>query len=157
MTPDLTSLIERVEGGVGPDMALARAVMTTVGGWHRITPTHARNRNGAYIAPEDWLGRTSGGSPILDSMHGTTMHRDVPDVVTSLDAVLALIEAKLPGWFGDVDLGATTPDSGGLYGARLFPPNEKNGFNIAGEATSPARALLAATLRVLQESRNADR
>lgn len=63
----------------------------------------------------------------------------------SLDAAVALCERVLPGWRGDLDLAPFEP--GDNCGARLFPP--KSITNIAGEAATPALALIAAVLRAL--------
>jgi len=75
-----------------PDRSLNRAVMIKFGGWHRVQPRFAGNRHGAYIAPQDWIGRHSDGSPILDSLHGTDLHRDVPELTSSTDVGIALCE-----------------------------------------------------------------
>lgn len=89
---NLTALIERLENADGPSRELDRAIQCGVGGWHRITPSHTRNKHGAFISPADWIGANSDGSPILDSLHGTTMHRDVPAVTASIDSAVALAE-----------------------------------------------------------------
>lgn len=69
---------------------------------------------------------------------------------TSLDAVERLIEEKMPGVFGVVDLGALPVDQP-LYGARLFSADWDPWKNVAANAASPARALLAAFLRAHKE------
>lgn len=67
------------------------AMLTSVLGWHRVTPSQARMKRGGWISPEDWLGEMSNGSPILDQMHGTTIHRDPPPWTTSVDSALTLV------------------------------------------------------------------
>ncbi|SFS42809.1 hypothetical protein [Brevundimonas viscosa] len=93
----MRELIERLEkaeaGSRELDGLLARRF-----GWHRVEPRHARNRAGGWIAPEDFMGLNSDGSPRLDSLHGTDIHRDPPRLSQSLDAALALAERVLPGW-----------------------------------------------------------
>lgn len=94
----LSEILERLEKAEGPSAALARQIQCTLGGWHRVEPRHCRGKHGAYISPDEWIGRDSDGAPILDSLHGTTMHRDVPDCTASLDAAVALVERVLPDW-----------------------------------------------------------
>ena len=85
------TLIERLEkAGEGSrelDGMLARHF-----GWHRVEPRFVRNKAGGWIAPEDFLGVNSDGSPRLDSLRGTDIHRDPPRLSQSLDAALALAE-----------------------------------------------------------------
>lgn len=66
-------------------------------GWHRVEPRHTRSKHGGWISPDDWIGSTGDGAPILDSLHGTTIHRDVPNYTSSIDAAVALMNAVLPG------------------------------------------------------------
>lgn len=91
---DMLELIARLEaakeGGRELDGLVARAF-----GWHRVEPRFARNKHGGWIAPEDFIGLYSDGSPKLDGLHGTTIHRDPPRLTTSLDAALALAERVL--------------------------------------------------------------
>lgn len=76
----------------GQDKSLSRDMQVTFGGWNRFTPSQVRRRHAAFIAPEDYIGRMSDGSPILDSLHGTTIHSEPPDVTIDLDATLAMVE-----------------------------------------------------------------
>ena len=131
------SLIERLEAAeVGSrelDCLLAREF-----GWHRVEPRFARNKHGAWIAPEDFMGVQSDGSPRLDSLHGTTMHRDPYRFTTSLDAALALAERVLPGWHWELDNVGGSP-----YAANLTNPVGR--FLICGDtevySTAPTTAL----------------
>lgn len=88
---DHTDLIRGLEeaeaGSASLDREIARAF-----GWHRVEPRHARNKHGGWIAPEDFMGVYSDGSPVLDSLRGTSIWRDPPTFTTSLDAALALAE-----------------------------------------------------------------
>lgn len=86
MTPDI---ITRLEAATEPTRELSRLVARAVG-WHRVEPRHAKNKYGAWIAPQDFIGVMSDGSPILDGLHGTTLYREPPDFTSSLDATLSL-------------------------------------------------------------------
>lgn len=141
----LTSLIEKLEKAEGPNRELDRAIQCGFGGWHRVTPSQARNKHGAFIAPEDWIGVHSDGSPILDSMHGTTMHRDVPPVTGSVDVALAFASRVLPGFGISID---THPVYGDWWDASIFNQMPMTIAN-ARKQTGPL-ALCLATLRALQ-------
>lgn len=81
------------------------------------------------------------------SLYGALVTNDiVPRVTSSLDALQTLLAVALPGWYGDLDVGASYAEDG-TFGARLFGPGEKNGRNFAGEGRTPALALTAAMLR----------
>lgn len=120
MEGDLPKLLERVKKATGPDRQIDRAIMRTIGGWHRVEPRFTHGKHGGWIAPADFIGTLSDGSPILDSLHGTSIHREVPEVSASLDAALALVEEKLPGcgvcfwrhpgsaWAGEIELSDET-------------------------------------------------
>ena len=89
-------LISRMEKAEGPSMELARIIQCQYGGWHRVTPSQLGKKHGGFIAPQDWIGQHSNGAPILDSLHGTDIHRDVPDCLSSIDAAVAFAERVLP-------------------------------------------------------------
>lgn len=97
MPAHYSALLTRLQQATAPSRELDRLIMCGIGGWHRITPSQARNKHGAFIAPEDWIGRHGDGSPILDGLHGTTMHREVPNVTGSLDACKSLLKRLSPG------------------------------------------------------------
>ncbi|MGO4673011.1 hypothetical protein AB4Z40_08935 [Bosea sp. 2YAB26] len=67
-----------------------------------------------------------------------------PGYTTSLDAVVSLIEAKLPGarWLA-VGYAGVKPDEASVSPVEDAP-------RLDAKAASPARALLAATLRALR-------
>lgn len=69
----------------------------------------------------------------------------LPRYTLSIDAALALVERKLPGWRGDIDTAPFEP--GDLCGARFFPPGKIT--NIAEQAATPPLAILAAILSAL--------
>lgn len=87
-------LITKLEAAEVPSQALDREIARIIG-WHRVEPRHHRSRGGkgkgGWIAPRDWLGAHSDGSPILDSLHGTTIYPDVPHFTTSIDAAMTLV------------------------------------------------------------------
>lgn len=68
---------------------------------------------------------------------------------TSLDAVVALLERVLPGWHGNVEVGAVLRDEAKAHSAVLIDPTENPDLFQQSEAKTPARALLAAVLRAL--------
>jgi hypothetical protein len=146
---DLLALASRVEGLTEPSKAMDRDIARIVG-WHRVEPRHHRNVHGGWIAPEDFLGVDSGGAPILDSLHGTTIHRDPPKLTASLDAVTALIAERLPGWSWSVSLSECGKHSAALMG-RSHPTNKNASSEQIGKpvGATPALALLAALLRAL--------
>lgn len=119
----IDELIERVERGTGADRELDGKIARALSG-----------------SKDHWF-------PFAG---GFTTEQTAPPLSGSLDAVLALIEEKLPGAFGDVDLGALPVDQP-LYGARLFSADWDPWKNAAAEAASPARALLAAFLKAHKE------
>lgn len=83
--------LEAGETGREVDGAVARAV-----GWHRVEPRfRVGGRRGGWIAPADFRGVHSDGAPILDSLHGTDIHRDPPRYTTSIDAAVTLVPE---GW-----------------------------------------------------------
>lgn len=93
----LRDLAEEVEGldGFSRDMNNRIAVAT---GWLRRTPSECGRRHGDWIAPGDHCGRDSKGRPVLrfDSLHGTEVHREPPNVTGSIDAAAKL----MPGRWG---------------------------------------------------------
>lgn len=82
-------LIAGLKKATGPSKEIDRRIAAVMG-WQRITPSQMRKKYGGWIAPEDYIGRMSDGSPICDSLHGTTIHRDVPDYTASIDAAMTL-------------------------------------------------------------------
>jgi hypothetical protein len=125
---DLTALIERVESGTGWDRELDGKIVRALSG-----------------SKDHWF-------PFSD---GFMTEHTAPELTGSLDAVIRLIEAKLPGW-GHCH--ATGWDADGRCGGFVSPGRTVDLTKaIMGQAGTPARALLSAALRAIQESRNADR
>jgi hypothetical protein len=131
-TPTLADRIEAAERG---DRELDRAIAVTQG-WRRVAPRFTRSKHGAWISPEDWIGEYASGQPILDGMHGTTMHREVPAYTTSLDAAMTLVCAER---FRRLEY------DGGTWWATLTGQKPC-------EAATPALALCAASLRAKEQS-----
>ena len=140
----LEELIAALEKSEGPSRALDRDIQCTVGGWHRITPSQGGGKHGAFISPDEWNGRDSGGRPILDSLHGTTMHRDVPPVTASIDAAVALVDRVIPGAFWKMSCGRLSIQEP-LYAIRLLFGSDE----ILGEAEGDSLpvTICLATLR----------
>lgn len=65
-------------------------------------------------------------------------------VTSSVDSALGLVERVLPGWEYCISKGLNEPAC-----ASISPANRVT--DACGEATTPALALVAATLRALQE------
>ena len=150
----LEDLIRKLETATGPTKELDRAIARLIG-WHRVEPRHARNRHGAWISPDEFLGVMSDGSPVISqSMDGTTMHRDVPDFTASIDAAVALAERVLPGHGRMGAKGRCTPQEP-LYGYQIYRSDIlDDGAEPAliGEAEHESEpiCLVLATLRALR-------
>ncbi len=118
---DLSALIERVESGAGSDRELDGKIVRALSG-----------------SIDHWFPFAGGFM---------TEHTS-PELTTSLDAVLSLIEAKLPGWRWLRKHPATMT----VYQPSDYYKSWSRHFD--GYSAQPARALLAAALRAIQESRN---
>jgi len=125
MTTTIDELIARVEQGEGVDRELDAQI------WLFATPgasrkaTHINHPKGPYTIDET-----------RDADHRLIT---VPCYTTSIDAVVALIEQKLPGSVWDVSsTGGAWINGGGIMDQEY------------GHAPSPARALLAAFLKSLR-------
>lgn len=153
----MSGLIERLEGAEKGSRELDREVARLFG-WHRVEPRHARNKHGGWIAPEDFIGLYSDGSPKLDGLHGTSIYRDPPAFTTSLDAALALAERVLPGWYwraGRTPMGHWHHGRytyGWAHMSRTDASNCDRGDEATGWAETPALALCAAILRAHEAS-----
>ena len=132
---DLSALIERVESGTGSDRQLEIAICSAVfdatrhKGWWNFQAMRPRDEP-EKPASEFWK-------------------RFGPSYTTSLDAVLSLIEAKLPEITDNspADFLAGCIDE---MMERGWRPDEPNGPQFC-------RAALSGLLRAIQESRNAER
>jgi len=127
----MDELIERVEKFEGADRELDGMVAAAM-----LQP----QRNGwkPWACPGGYVLTETGDKP----RPGMGQFIPAPSYTTSLDAVIALIEEKLPGWACKMER-----NSAGLsWGAVWNRHSDKS-----AEATSPARALLAAFLRAHKE------
>lgn len=146
MTDPLTSLVERLEKATERSKALNREIARQVG-WHRVEPRHGGGMRGGWIAPEDFNGVMSNGSPILDSLHGTTISREAPDFTGSIDAALTLVpegrEWRVEQRYGK----GMRPAYCSIWslGAR------DNDFHANGAARTVALAIVIAALRARQQ------
>jgi hypothetical protein len=126
-------LAERCEQASGDDRTGLNAEIAAVVGWQRITPSQmgrGHRSKGGWIAPEDYSGRHSDGKPILDSLHGTVIHRDPPPFTASLDAAMTLV-----------------PDGLTIVLQWRFDWRAEVGYANVGNAVSGPLALCAAALR----------
>lgn len=124
MQGDLSKLIERVENATGPDRELDLE-LANVAGWR---------------CDGDWLYTPDGAMAAFTA--------DSPPAYTSsLDAALALVEEKLPGWTRLVD--ATAPELG--ICVELFPSDDiaERTESARGDHNRETHATLLALLRAL--------
>lgn len=150
---DLTALIERVESGTGADRELDCLIWAALDGrtiredGQMILARNSRPPHDEYI-----VGWVDPGKVQRNFSEG----HSIPPVrryTTSLDAVLSLIEAKLPGMSWEVRRsGFGTPSQAMIWDPMKSPPSSTIA-RISVE-TFFARALLAAALSAIQESRN---
>lgn len=132
---DLTDLIARVEAGEGADRAIDKAVYEALGFCN-----HKRTK---YYCVEDG-NDTDSGFTCLDCGKDTYGAKKAPTYTASLDAVMAL--APEGSRFAVTDIRGGDPetwDESASSGVVAF----KDRRQFFAEATSPARALLAAILR----------
>ena len=94
----LLALAERVEAARVSDRTGLRNEVALATGWHRVEPRFTKSKHGAWIKPCDFIGVHSDGSPKLDSLHGTDMHREPPNFLESLDAAMSLVPSGCSEW-----------------------------------------------------------
>ena len=132
----LLALAERVEAARVSDRTGLRNEVALATGWHRVEPRFTKSKHGAWIKPCDFIGVHSDGSPKLDSLHGTDMHREPPNFLESLDAAMSLVPSGYEwsvNWCGNSV--ANVSEIGVDYPVHC------------GGAATPALALTAACLR----------
>lgn len=145
----VSALRERVAKLSGPDREVDRQVLLTLFGLPTVSEhTWVVEEYGRPMVPAEQVdvplpanGDRGGSRPIVNSARALSGW----ELTRSVDAVLSLIERVLPGWWGDLDIGNKPPHSA-PYGARLWPPDQDGIWNLFGEGTTPALALLAAVL-----------
>lgn len=127
---NLHSLLTRVEAATGPDRELDAHIMCALNGY---TMHEDSNPNDGIFAFWD-------GAPWKSTCHNCTIW---PSPTASLDAALALVGEKLPGWDWSIHC-----DNGRAI-AGIQPPSE-DGCDLADcEAATPALAICTAILRAL--------
>lgn len=78
----MKDLIAKLESATGGSMALSREVARAIGWINR-----GNSRRGEWFHPDD----VRDGKPVLDSLHGTEVHREPPDYTRSVDVAMALV------------------------------------------------------------------
>lgn len=151
---DLSDLIARIEGEARGSRALD-CLIAKQAGWFRYTREKGCTmKHGGWIAPEDFRGTDSQGAPILDGLHGTTIHRDPPSFTRSLDAAVSLVPE---GWQGNGGLLWPGRDNGVWVNhakATLKHDLSSGGApRVIAYAATPALALCAASLRARESER----
>jgi len=130
----LESLLEQVKQATGREIALEREIMCTVGGWQRLSPSqHPRNhKHPMFVDTQEGYG----------TFEGRTLYRDVPRIMESVDAAVALVERKFPNSMKRV---FDNPDDGSSR-AELVT---ETGLISGGDAETWPLAILAAALSAL--------
>ena len=128
-------LLQRIEAANGPDRVLDGDV------WHALT-----------AKPGDvWVNDFADGVYHLQDPRDTIAYEAPPDLTASIDAAIALVERLLPGWAWFVDW-IGMPDQPACH-AEIWLPAQRSQHlgreRERGEASTPALAILAATLRAL--------
>ena len=149
----LLALAERVEAARVSDRTGLRNEVALATGWHRVEPRFTKSKHGAWIKPCDFIGVHSDGSPKLDSLHGTDMHREPPNFLESLDAAMSLVPS---GW--NIATAAGQNDNGTWFSEL------RRGYRTSYDAValsslkcaSPAHAQTAASLRAIAWSMTDD-
>ena len=122
MTAALLALASEVEAGEGPDREMDARVWCAL-------------HDGLSVVTA-WYGPAY--------VKGPDESTNVPEPVTgSVDAALALLASKLPGWCYDMD------DLGAEPCVRLYGPGSGEGQSQCGKAWTLPRAIVAATLRAV--------
>lgn len=130
------ALIERVRSGEGADRRVDIAICLAV--------LSAKN----HPAYWNWQSMRPRDEP--DKPVALFWKQFAPAYTTDLNAVLALIAEKLPGWWGSVEFGRRNVE------AEILSPDNDPRPGAAAYAKSPARALLAAALLALNAKDDAD-
>lgn len=130
----LSALIARVEEGMGPDREIDCLVAAE-------TDIQIDGVSASWKALVAQFGIEWAVSVAND--YHSIWRTELPRYTTSLDAVLSLIEQKLPGWeWRVIRLGNS------CFGT-VWPAGWHDNGCKGAEAETPARALLAATLLAL--------
>lgn len=133
---DLTPLIDRVRSGEGPDRELDADIFDA---FADLAVPAVHGRSWPFVARSE-------------------LDRIIPRLTSSLDAVVALVGEKLPGWTEIVDT-RKVPASDGPIRVRLYAPGKISanfyppvvaGSHAEAYGSDLCRTWLAATLSALQ-------
>lgn len=134
---DLLTLLSRVESGSGADRVLDIEVQIALVG-DAVWP--ARDMRGRITNPNSRMSDYL--ETYRDTINADDQDFDFPRYTTDLNAVVALVEARLPGWGWDITYRAAW----GTSAAHVIGPT-RDAKPYVATAPTPARALLAALLR----------
>ena len=137
----IENLHEEQRRSAGAPRILNRGVALYLG-WFYYTPSEARNKwkgswkRGAWIHPDD----CTDGKPVFCQLHGTEIHRDIPDFVRSRDALKRI---RPEGWQWACDF--TAPDIGyDWMGWKEGAPAEVRATNMQTEELAELHAIIQA-------------
>lgn len=138
-TADLKSLRERVDAATGADREIDALIVRTL-----CPEAHV----GLYVVGDD--------EPTVfhAQLLGIANKSELPHLTASIDASLALVEAKLPGRDIDLEIRETMADGKVLRvtDATIYPPAYSEGEQyFTAYGSSPALALLSALLAAVDE------
>ena len=150
MTSELQSLLERVEKATGPDREIDCVLRAVLDGYTvREESNQIIARCNAKPHDEYMIGAIDPGREQRNFTEWRCQTWEAPHATSSLDAVLALVEEKLPGADWMLNSGKTRPNEP-RYGAGInFRPTPDGAFVHVAESEHAPLALLAALLRAL--------
>ena len=119
-TPKLGDLLERLEAATGPDREIDKAVMLAIGRAREIDPW-------MFYGPGETVW-------CFGDYEHESVNPALPYVTASLDAVLALVEEKLPGWTVEIIRLSDGEGFAQVSDDAAFMP-------VSHEATAPTPAL----------------
>lgn len=156
---DLAELERRLEAATGPDRELDESIAMALGLAEAFFSKH-RYWCVSYQG-EHWISGTypnfhpdTGKKNVVPAEpHGWGWDVSLPEYTASLDAALALVEEKLPGWEWRVMWNGC---QGNLAELTDNETAESSMENFSGLGATPALGLLLALIRALRESEAAD-
>lgn len=142
---DLSTLLSRVESGSGADRATDIEIQIALVG-DAVWP--ARDMRGRITNPNSRMSDYL--ETYRDTINDDDQDFDFPRYTTDLNAVVALVEARLPGWRWMVRRMEPQPGAPSQYAA--YVQNTEDGLYHWRAASIAARALLAALIRAEMET-----
>lgn len=139
------TLIERLEAATGADRELDCLL------WLRFGSTKGRWDQGLPLGPTEMVNcrtMTEALAAFPTDASGIARAWNVPALTGSLDAALALVEEKLPGWFWKMGQNPRTPETERYWFEVQCPARD---VYREAAAPTPALAVLIALLRALEE------